>query len=297
MLAALLAASPLDVSVSPTEAMWRFATLWDRAGPYAAESGPAFTSPGTMQAASPTKTAAATEPGAPPTSNGGIHRQNEDLVAQRERLQAQLRALAAQIAEQTARFKELHAQTGEAAQELAAMPEIRAHIAQETGTLSALQAELKQARQKLASLRVRVRTPRTATAQTSPGQTSPGRTSLAMSAPAPQTRFDAVRSLERQWRREGAQLIAARSALSAGDSTHAKQWIEAVQTQLVFQPVTPDDPIPGPGSNIAARLLAQAISLLNVGATSSAIAVLDRAIAYLGATPDPAPGVAAASPG
>jgi len=319
VLAALLVGSPLnplDVPVLITKQVWRAAairdhtardrTTRDHMGPYAAGSEPAFTSPGETQTASPTRSAAATQPGASPTANDGIDHRNEDLAAQRKRLEAELHALAAQVAEQTARYNELRARTGEASQELAAMPEISAHIARDTSTLSALQAELDQARQRLASLKLASkqaslaaggRKPRTATAQKSPGRTNLAQRNLATSAPPPETRFDAVQSLERQWRREGAQLIAARSALSAGDSVHAKQWIEAVQTQLVFQPVTPDNPTPGPGSNIAARLLAQAISLLNVGATSSAIAVLDRAIAYLGATPDPTSEVPAASPG
>ncbi|HWA80440.1 MAG TPA: hypothetical protein VG848_09040 [Acetobacteraceae bacterium] len=303
VLAALSVGSSLNLSVLPTREwnasapalLSRSRSLLSRLIGTSGDFPSGHHAPGVGHAA-PTPYAAGHEPAFTPP-NDGNPRQNGGLAAQRDKLAAELRTLAAQIAEQNTRFNELRARTGEAAQELAAMPEISAHIARDTGTLSTLQAELKQARQKLASLRAQERSARAAPARTSPGRTGVAPAHLATSAP-PETRYDPVRSLERQWRREGAQLIAARSALSTGDSAHARQWIEAVQTELVFQPVSPGSPIPGPASsNIPARLLGQAIALLNVGATSSAMVLLDRAIAYLDATPVPTAGASSISPG
>ena len=222
-----------------------------------------------------------------PAPSGQINHQNESLATQRDALKAQVIALSAQVAEQTARLHGLQAQTGQAAQQLAALPGITARIAQETSTLEALQTQLKQTRQKLVTQRAR----------SGPAHAAPSRATVAMLAPAPAPRFSAAQSMERRWRREGARLIAARGALTAGDTTAARQLIEAVQTQLVFQPVTPYNPTPQPDRNVTAGLLGQAINLLNAGRTLSALRVLDRAIAELGVGPVPGSDTQAAGSG
>ncbi|HTU54475.1 MAG TPA: hypothetical protein VMF62_10930 [Acetobacteraceae bacterium] len=205
------------------------------------------------------------------TSSDAIARlaaQRMSLAAQRMSLAARVRALAAQLKAETARFDELHDEAGQTARQLASLPAITAQIAANTEALDDLRTRIKQARRKLAVLNA---------------PHAPVRVASATPVSAPTIRYSPMESLERQWHREDAQLIAARSALSAGDAPEARQLIEAVQTQLVFQPVTPDDPIPSQGTNPTARELGEALALLDQGQAMEALQILDRAIAYLGA--------------
>lgn len=79
--------------------------------------------------------------------------------------------------------------------------------------------------------------------------------------------------------------MAARQAIAAGDTSEARQLIEAAQTALVFQPVTPDQPDPAPTKGATAAKLSQALEWLNAGQTGPAMHELNLAIANLGANP------------
>jgi hypothetical protein len=187
------------------------------------------------------------------------------LTAQRERLAARVRALAAQVAAETARFDKLHAETGLAAQQLASLSAIRGKIARASSTLASLQTRIKQAARKPAAPK------------------APVRVATATSSPARARRYSPEYGVELQWRHEGAQLVAARGALTAGNTPEARQLIEAVQTELVFQPVTPDDPVPSEDTDVTARELGQALAQLDRGRAMLALHHVNRAIAYLGA--------------
>ncbi len=191
--------------------------------------------------------------------------ESHPVPARRATLEARARALAAQVAAETARFDELHAEAGLAAQQLASLSAIHAEIARASGTLDSLQTRIKQATRKLTAPR------------------APVRVATATSNPAPARRYSPADAVEIQWRHEGAQLVAARGALIAGNTPQAKQLIEAVQTQLVFQPVTPDDPTPPGIDDPTAKDLTQALAFLDRGQAMQALHLLNRAIAYLGA--------------
>ncbi|MGH6681998.1 MAG: hypothetical protein ACREDL_24385, partial [Bradyrhizobium sp.] len=222
--------------------------------------------------ATPTQTAHTTKQNPAPLSSNPTHRRNEALVTRRDSLQTQVGALAAQVARQTAHLDQLRTEIGQAAQRLAVLPEIDARIAWETSTLSMLQNPVKQAKQKLALAR----------ASRAPAATALVRTTVAPSALAPKAIYSAARSRDQQSIRERARLLAARADLSEGNSADARQLIEAVQTQLILQPVTPDNPMPDTGGNVSAELLGQTIRLLDAGQKLPALHVLDRVIAELG---------------
>ena len=59
-----------------------------------------------------------------------------------------------------------------------------------------------------------------------------------------------------------------------------------VQTQMVFQPVTPDQPTPQ-GGNPAATDVGNAIRWLDIGAHGQAMQAISRAIATASAPPTP----------
>ena len=73
------------------------------------------------------------------------------------------------------------------------------------------------------------------------------------------------------------QLQAARQWLSVGRPDEARRVLAMVQTQMVFQPVTPDHPVAS-SSNPSATNVGDAIRWLDMGATGQAMQSITRAI-------------------
>jgi hypothetical protein len=78
------------------------------------------------------------------------------------------------------------------------------------------------------------------------------------------------------------QLQDARQRLSAGQPDEARRILAMVQTQMVFQPVTPDQPATQSG-NSSATDVGEAIRWLNMGASGRAMESVTRAISNLNA--------------
>ncbi len=77
------------------------------------------------------------------------------------------------------------------------------------------------------------------------------------------------------------QLMTARQWLAAGRPEQARRVLAVVQTQMVFQPVTPDQPVEQEG-NASATYVGDAIRWLDRGANGQAMAAINRAIAGIG---------------
>jgi hypothetical protein len=73
------------------------------------------------------------------------------------------------------------------------------------------------------------------------------------------------------------QLMAAREVLASGRTQAARSLLATAQTQLVFQPVTPDQP-DSMGGNRAATAVGEAIHLVDAGDIGQAIQAINRAI-------------------
>ena len=73
------------------------------------------------------------------------------------------------------------------------------------------------------------------------------------------------------------QLQAARRWLSVGRPDDARRVLALVQTQMVFQPVTPDQPV-ALGGNLSATYVGYAIRWLDVGAIDQAMQWITRAM-------------------
>jgi predicted nucleic acid-binding Zn-ribbon protein len=73
------------------------------------------------------------------------------------------------------------------------------------------------------------------------------------------------------------QLTSAREQLAAGRPWEARHLLSMAQTQLAFQPVTPDQPI-AQGGNVAATWVGQAIHWIDLGDTAQAYQAINHAI-------------------
>jgi len=73
------------------------------------------------------------------------------------------------------------------------------------------------------------------------------------------------------------QLTSAREQLAEGRPWEARHLLSVAQTQLAFQPVTPDQPI-AQGGNVAATWVGQAIHWIDLGDTAQAYQAINRAI-------------------
>ncbi len=78
------------------------------------------------------------------------------------------------------------------------------------------------------------------------------------------------------------QLLTARQWLATGRPDEARRLLAVVQTQMVLQPVTPDQPA-AQGGNASATEVGNAIRWLDIGANGQAMQALDRAINGAGA--------------
>lgn len=165
-------------------------------------------------------------------------------------LRQQVAALQAQVAQRKQELASLHTDTDQARQELETIQQQQ----QVETTLSALRQE--QARQAEASARARRhhRGPPAVPAPPAFASAQPGPV-----APA--------------W----TQLMAAREVLASGRKQDARQLLATAETQMVFQPVAPDQPEPM-GGNRAATAVEEAIHLLDTGDVNLAFQAINRAI-------------------
>jgi hypothetical protein len=74
-----------------------------------------------------------------------------------------------------------------------------------------------------------------------------------------------------------ANLITARQLLVSGRTEEARALLVRVQTQMVFQPVAPDQPV-AEGGNVAATRVGDAIRMLDQGNTGSAMQAINIAM-------------------
>jgi hypothetical protein len=74
-----------------------------------------------------------------------------------------------------------------------------------------------------------------------------------------------------------ANLITARQLLVSGRTEEARDLLARVQTQMVFQPVAPDQPV-AQGGNVAATRVGDAIRMLDQGYTGRAMQAIDVAM-------------------
>jgi hypothetical protein len=92
------------------------------------------------------------------------------------------------------------------------------------------------------------------------------------------------------------QLMTARQALMGGRTEDARRMLSLAQTQMVFQPVTPDQP-DAAGGNVAATQVGYAIRWLDLGNTGMAMQEINVALSNIPASnANVAPETAAPSP-
>jgi hypothetical protein len=165
-------------------------------------------------------------------------------------LRQQAAGLQAQIAQRTQELASLHADTDQARQELETLRQQQ----QVAATLNALRQE--QARQPDARAHAR-RHPRGSSA-----------------VPAPPTFASSqAAAVVPPW----TQLMAAREVLANGRKQDARQLLATAETQMVLQPVAPDQP-ETMGGNRAATAVEEAIHLLDTGNINLAFQAINRAI-------------------
>jgi TolA-binding protein len=165
-------------------------------------------------------------------------------------LRRQVAGLQAQVAQRTQELASLHADTDQARQALET-------LRQQQQTEAALNARREeQARQVEARAQARRQRrnavpapPAFASAQPGPGPVVPPWT----------------------------QLIAAREVLASGRTQDARTLLATAETQMVFQPVTPDQP-ETVGGNRAATAVGEAIRLVDSGDIDQAIQAINRVI-------------------
>jgi hypothetical protein len=157
---------------------------------------------------------------------------------------------------------------------------LQAQVAQRTQELASLHADTDQARQELETLRLQ---------QQAEAASNARRQDQARQA-------DARAQAQRQRRNSSAvpappafastqppviptltQLMAAREVLASGRPQDARHLLATAQTQLVFQPVAPDQP-DTMGGNRAATAVGEAIHLLDTGDINLAFQAINRAI-------------------
>jgi hypothetical protein len=115
-----------------------------------------------------------------------------------------------------------------------------------------------------------VRQPTQSTSGPQPGQPIPApQPSQGLPAPQPTQLMPAASAAQ--------QLQTARQWLSAGRPDEARRILAMVQTQMVFQPVTPDQPS-AQGGNPSATDIGDAIRWLDMGASGPAMQSITRAI-------------------
>lgn len=199
-----------------------------------------------------------------------------DLLAARKALQQQV----ADLQQQTNTLQtEIDRRKQELDQRTQELNQRTQEISQQTHQLEGLHSETDKLRQKIDTLhqqqagltRQRAQEQQLAAAnqahvpsayQPSPPQQPPA------SSPAPQA---GITPLAVQ------QLLSARQWLAAGRPEEARRVLATVQTQMVMQPVAPDQPHVSTG-NVPATEIGEAIRWLDIGATGQAMQAISRAI-------------------
>jgi hypothetical protein len=201
---------------------------------------------------SPALEANLSQPASQPALDGTAPPQNHDTLQQsRNALQVQVDGLQKDVAQQT--------------QELASL---RASEVRERQTLDALRKQ----RRDIQSTSAQPQTQ----PQHAPGET-PSRQTL-QHEPAHPTRQSAGTTEAQSTASPRMQLMNARQALMGGRSEDARRMLALAQTQMVFQPVTPDQP-DAAGGNVAATEVGYAIRWLDIGNPTLALQQINVALA------------------
>jgi hypothetical protein len=155
-------------------------------------------------------------------------------------------------------------------------------VAQQTQELASLRTSEERERQTLDALRKQRRDIQTTLAQPqtqpqhAPGDT-PSRQTL-QHEPAHLTRQSVGTADAQSTASPRMQLMNARQALMDGRSEDARRMLALAQTQMVFQPVTPDQP-DAAGGNVAATEVGYAIRWLDIGNPTLALQQINVALA------------------
>ncbi len=180
---------------------------------------------------------------------------------------AAMRAQTDQARQDLARTQQQQQQaSGDAAQELATL---HAQLAQADHQVAALKRQREAEVPSRADMKLQQQTAASVpAAQPPPPQPAPAPTS----PPAPAAPAQA-------------QLTSAREQLAEGRPWAARRLLSMAQTQLAFQPVTPDQPI-AQGGNMAATWVGEAIHWIDLGDTAQAYQAINRAIQLTPHAPD-----------
>jgi hypothetical protein len=164
-------------------------------------------------------------------------------------------------------------------------------VAQQTQELASLRASDERERQSLDALRKQRRDIQSTLAQPqtqpqhAPGDTPSGRT--LQHEPAHPTRQSVSTTEAQSTGSSRVQLMNARQALMGGRPEDARRMLALAQTQMMFQPVTPDQPDPA-GGNVAATEVGYAIRWLDIGNPTLALQQINVALANVPAVDNPA---------
>jgi hypothetical protein len=223
----------------------------------------------------PTPTLSAALPANPPrpatqaAPDDAALQQNRDALQQsRNTLQAQLDSLQKDVAQQTQQLTSLRSSEERERQTLDALHKQRQDI----------QTALVQPQSQL---------------QHAPGDT-PSRQTL-QHEPARPTRQSVSTTEAQSTASPRMQLMNARQALMGGRPEDARRMLALAQTQMVFQPVTPDQPDPA-GGNVAATEVGYAIRWLDIGNRTLALQQINVALANVPAVDIDVAAPAAAAP-
>jgi TolA-binding protein len=152
--------------------------------------------------------------------------------------------------------------------------QLQEQIAQRTHDLDAARAEIDKLRQTIDTLHQQRRTEQATLARQKP-QEQQSTAAAPTQSPAPRpfnTPGQPVPSPP-----ASQQLLTARQWLAAGRPDEARHLLTMAQTQMVLQPVTPDQPA-AQGGNPSATDIGNAIRWLDIGANGQAMQAIDRAI-------------------
>ncbi len=226
-----------------------------------------------------------------------LQRQIGDLQRQDSSLQGQVAQRKQELAQSSQDLAQRSQDLAQRSQELAASTEA---LTQRTRDLDAARAETDKLRQEANMLREQRRVEEVARAREKPQEqaavVAPVRPPVTKPAPRPAqplpvrqptqatppptpTQANSAPQLAQLMPVPSAsqQLQAARQWLSAGRPDEARRVLAMVQTQMVFQPVTPDQSAPR-GGNTPATDVGDAIRWLDMGATGQAMQSINRAI-------------------
>jgi hypothetical protein len=222
-----------------------------------------------------------------------VDEQSKDLASLRAQIQAaqqQLDALrqqgqsaAASVKQHNDELAAVRAQADQARQDLAKAQQQQQASTDAAQELATLHEQLAQADHEVASLK------RQRQAQTQSLADAKSQQQTATSVPAtppvqPETAM-APTSPPAPAASAQTQLTSAREQLAEGRPWAARRLLSVAQTQLAFQPVTPDQPI-AQGGNMAATWVGEAIHWIDLGDTAQAYQAIDRAIQLTPHAPD-----------